>query len=226
MSPRRPPEPPTVVLYVRHGLTPTTGREMPAPGPGPELSPVGRQQAEEAGRLIADWAPGLPPLAALYTSPLARTAETAAIVGRAVALTPEPRPGLVDCDAGDWAGTPLKDLSKKSEWPTVQRYPSGFRFPGGEALADMRERAMAEVRAAISAHRGQTVIMVSHADPIKAVMADALGLHLDLFQRVLVSPASVNAVSYGPLGPTVMLVNWTGPASRLPPEATGGKKGR
>lgn len=205
------------MLFVRHGLTPTTGKEMPAAGRGPELSEVGRQQAKEAGELIAEWAPALAPLAALYTSPLARTRETAEIVGQAVGLEPQERETLADCDAGDWAGLPLKDLNRKPEWPTVVRYPSGFTFPGGESLAGMQSRAVGEVKRLVAGHRARTVIVVSHADPIKGVLADALGLHLDLFQRISVSPASVSAVSYGALGPAVLLVNWTGPTSHRPP---------
>jgi len=190
---------------------------MPAGGSGPELSEMGQAQANEAGALIAEWVPALPALGGLYTSPLARTKQTAAIVGEAVGLEPQVRPALADCDAGEWAGVPFKDLNKKPEWPTVIHYPSGFRFPGGESLAGMSARAVSEVKDLVAAHPGQTVIAVSHADPIKAVMAEAMGLHLDLFQRILVAPASVSAVSYGPLGPRVLLVNWTGPSSRRPP---------
>jgi probable phosphomutase (TIGR03848 family) len=217
MSPRKRPGPPTTVLFVRHGLTPTTGREMPSAPPGPELTEVGRQQAKEAGALIAEWAPTLPPLAALYTSPLARTAETAAIVGQAVGLEAVERTALADCDAGDWAGAPLKDLNKQPEWPTVVQYPSAFTFPGGEALSGMQARVVGEVRQLVAAHPGHTVVVVSHADPIKALLADALGMHLDLFQRISVSPASVSAVNYGPTGPVALLVNWTGTTSHRPP---------
>lgn len=220
MPGRRPPPQPTTVLFVRHGLTPTTGREMPAGGSGPELSEVGQGQAKEAGALIAEWVPALPPLGGLYTSPLARTRQTAAIVGEAVGLELQVRPALADCDAGEWAGVALKELNKRPEWPTVVHYPSGFRFPGGESLAEMSARTVSEVKDLVATHPGQTVIAVSHADPIKAVLAEAMGLHLDLFQRVVVSPASVSAVSYGHLGPSVLLVNWTGPSSRRPPAPT------
>jgi probable phosphoglycerate mutase len=124
----------------------------------------------------------------------------------------------MDCDAGDWAGAPLADLAKKPEWATVIHNPSGFRFPGGESIPEMYARVVGTVRAVAARHPGQTVIVVSHADPIKAVLADAMGVHLDLFQRVDVSPASVSAVSYGEPFPTVMLVNRTVPHG---PPATG-----
>lgn len=224
MSPRRPAPGPTTVLFVRHGLTPTTGKEMPPQGSGPELSEQGRQQAKEAGALIAEWRSALSPIDAVYTSPLARTRQTAEIVGATLGLEPQPRPALADCDAGDWSGVALKDLNKKPEWPTVVHYPSAFRFPGGESLSGMQARAIGEVRNIIAAHPGRSVVVVSHADPIKSIVADAMGLHLDLFQRIAISPASVSAVSYGPLGPSVLMVNWTGPASRQP-LASGKQKG-
>jgi probable phosphomutase (TIGR03848 family) len=197
------------VVLVRHGLTPTTGKELPEPGPGPSLTEQGRKQAEEAGRYIAEWRGALPPIVALFSSPLVRTVETAGIVGKALDLVPVERRGLVDCDAGEWAGSDLKQLAKKPEWSTVQHYPSGFRFPGGESIAEMQSRVVGAVKELVVAHPGRAVVVVSHADPIKAVLADALGVHLDLFQRIQVAPASVSAVSYSDAGPGVMLTNWT-----------------
>jgi probable phosphomutase (TIGR03848 family) len=225
MSPRPKPPPPTVLLLVRHGLTPTTGRDLPAAGDGPGLSEEGRKQAEEAAQSIAEWRAALPPLKAIYNSPLTRTRETAGILAKALDLTLAERPELVDCNAGEWAGAPLKDLVKKPEWSRVVHYPSGFRFPGGESIRQMHDRIVAGTRELVSMHPGETLLVVSHADPIKAVVAEALGLHLDMFQRILISPASVSAISYSDLSPTVMLVNWTGASSRLPLKAAPGTGG-
>ena len=216
---RRKPPPPTVVLLVRHGSTPSTGKELPEPGAGPSLSDAGRKEAEEAGQLIAAWRATLPPLAALYSSPLSRTRETAGIVGKALNLDVVEERGLVDCDVGEWAGEPLSHLSRKPEWPVVQHYPSGFRFPGGESMAEMSARIVGTVRALAARHPGHAVVVVSHADPIKAVLAEALGVHLDLFQRIVVSPASVSSISYSQAGPAVMLTNWTGPSRHAPSKA-------
>ena len=217
--PRRPKlRPATVVLLVRHGLTPTTGKEMPAPGPGPNLSDQGWAQAGQAADHICAWRATLPELAALYSSPLSRTKETASVISKAVGLPVTEEPGLVDCDTGEWAGLPLNDLAKKPEWATVVNYPSSFRFPGGESISGMYARVVGTVRALAERHPGRAVVVVTHADPIKAVLADAMGVHLDLFQRVDVSPASVSAVSYGEPFPTVMLVNRTVPHG---PPATG-----
>jgi probable phosphomutase (TIGR03848 family) len=215
--PSRPkPPPPTVLLLVRHGLTPTTGRDLPEAGVGPGLTDEGRRQAEEAAQYIYEWRAALPALGAIYSSPLTRARETAAIIGKALDVTPIERADLVDCNAGDWSGAPLKDLVKKPEWSTVVRYPSGFRFPGGESIREMNDRMVRTARELVSLHKGQSLMLVSHSDPIKTIVADALGLHLDLFQRVVIAPASVSAISYDDLAPTVMLVNWTGPSSHAP----------
>jgi probable phosphomutase (TIGR03848 family) len=225
MSPRPKPPPPTVLVLVRHGLTPTTGRDLPAAGDGPGLSEEGRRQAEEAAQCISEWRAAWPPLKAIYNSPLTRTRETAAILAKALDMTPVDRADLVDCNAGEWAGAPLKDLAKKPEWSRVVHYPSGFRFPGGESIRQMHDRIVAGTRELVSMHPGESLVLVSHADPIKAVVAEALGLHLDMFQRILISPASVSAISYSDLSPSVMLVNWTGASGRLPQKgapATGG----
>ena len=118
--------------------------------------------------------------------------------------------GLLECEFGDWTGAKLAELRKKPEWDTIQRHPSGFRFPGGESFAEMQTRMTTTLDRLASLHRGETVVAVSHADPIKAAVAHALGTHLDLFQRIVVSPCSVSAilVSAGP--PIVLAVNSTG----------------
>ena len=216
MSPRSKPQPPAVLVLVRHGLTPTTGRDLPAAGDGPGLSDEGRRQAEEAAQCIFEWRAALPPLKTIYNSPLTRTRETASILAKVLDMTPVERLDLVDCNAGEWAGKPLKDLVKKPEWSRVVNYPSGFCFPGGESIRQMHDRMVAATRELVSMHPSETVVVVSHADPIKAVVAEALGLHLDMFQRILISPASVSAISYSDLSPTVMLVNWTGASGRIP----------
>jgi len=221
---RKKPHPTTVVLLVRHGLTPTTGKEIPAPAPGPALSEAGKAQAEEAAQMIARRRAGLPAMARIYSSPLVRTRETAGALAKALDLEVVEVPGLADCDTGEWAGAALKQLAKKPEWPTVVHYPSGFRFPGGESMAEMQYRAVSTVKGLADAHEGQTVVVVSHADPIKAVLADALGMHFDQFQRIVVAPASVIALSYGEAGPAVMLVNWTGQPGPAPREEATGKE--
>lgn len=181
----------TLVLLVRHGLTPTTGQVLPGRAPGLHLSDAGVRQAETlAGRL------GELPLAALYASPLERTRETAAPTASALGMQPTLDEGLIECDFGDWTGRRLDELAKLPEWDAVQRAPSTFTFPGGEGFAAMQRRIVGALDAIRAAHAGQVVACFSHADPIKVALAHALGTPLDAFQRLWVNPASVSAVRY------------------------------
>ncbi len=220
--------PTTLVLLVRHGTTPTTGQVLPGRAPGLHLADAGREQAASLGSRLAAWvspAAGSPdgagPLPrrrrpprrsvdAVYASPLERARETAAPIAASLGLRARVVRDLTECDFGEWTGAELKKLARLPEWAAVQRYPSGFRFPGGESLAGMQARMLAAVSALSDRHRGGTIVVVSHADPIKAVVADALGAHLDLFQRIVISPCSLSAVAYGPSGPRVLTVNATG----------------
>ncbi len=206
MARRTPPDPPTLVLFVRHGQTPTTGKVLPGRAPGLHLADEGKAQAEAVALRIAE----LKRVDAVYASPLERARETAAPIARARGLKVTAERGLLECDFGEWTGGELKALGKLAEWQTVQRYPSGFRFPGGESFTDMQTRMVDAVDRLRTRHRGGVVVAVSHADPIKAAIAHAMGTHLDLFQRIVVSTCSVTAIAYGPTGPTVLTVNSTG----------------
>ena len=196
---------PTVVLLVRHGQTPTTGKLLPGRAAGLHLSEVGQAQAEAVGRRLAA-APKLT-VDAVYASPLERTRETAATIAQALGLKVKLDKGLLEADIGDWTGQELKTVRKAPEWKTVHSYPSGFRFPGGESFVEMQTRIVSALERLRAAHRGRTIVAVSHADTIKAAVAHALGTHLDLFQRIVISPCSVTAISYGDAGPTVLSVN-------------------
>ena len=197
---------PTLVLLVRHGQTPTTGSSLPGRAPGLHLADTGRAQAEAAATRIAS----LKSVAAIYASPLERTRETAAPIANARGLNVQATRGLLECDFGDWTGSLLKDLFKLPEWATVQRYPSGFRFPNGESFTEMQQRITGTIATLVAKHPGETIVAVSHADPIKAAIAHAMGTHLDLFQRIVVSPCSVTAIAYGTSGPVVLTVNSLG----------------
>lgn len=236
---------PTVVLLVRHGATTTTGRELPGRAPGLHLSDEGREQAERVAARIARTA-GLDPdgaadraaagdgadsesggrrgkgasapkIAAVYASPLERTRETAAPIAHLLGQEVLVDAGLVELDVGDWTGLELKAARKRKEWTTIQRYPSGFTFPGGESFVAMQARITGTIDRLRAAHPGQTIVAVSHADPIRAAVAHAMGTHLDLFQRVVVSPCSLSAIAYGDDGPAVLTVNDTGTSVPLVP---------
>ncbi len=197
---------PTLVLLVRHGQTPTTGSSLPGRAPGLHLADTGRAQAEAAATRIA----ALKSVAAIYASPLERTRETAAPIAKARGLKVQVARGLLECDFGDWTGSLLKDLFKLPEWSSVQRYPSGFRFPNGESFTEMQQRITGTIADLVAKHPGETIVAVSHADPIKAAIAHAMGTHLDLFQRIVVSPCSVTAIAYSSGGPVVLTVNSLG----------------
>ena len=205
------------MLLVRHGQTPTTGKVLPGRAAGLELSEKGTEQAAAVAARIAALQDGQRKIAAVYASPLERTRQTAAPIAKALGLRVRPTKGLLECDFGDWTGAQLKSLYKKPEWRTVQRNPSGFRFPGGESFTEMQTRMTGAIDALRKDHPGQTVVAVSHADPIKAAVAHALGTHLDLFQRIVVSPCSVSAILYGADGPVVLAVNSTGDLTALAP---------
>ena len=201
---------PTVVLLVRHGTTPTTGKVLPGRAPGLHLSDQGLAQAEAVAERIGVLTAkehGAP--VAVYASPLERTSETARPIARALGLRVRSDRGLLECDFGDWTGKKLADLAKKPEWSTVQRNPSGFRFPGGESFLEMQARMASALSRLVALHPGRTVVAVSHADPIKAVVAQAAGTPLDLFQRLTVAPCSVSAIAYTGGGPVVLTVNST-----------------
>ncbi len=197
---------PTVVLLVRHGQTPTTGKLLPGRAAGLHLADTGIEQAQRAAERIA----ALTKVDAIYASPLERARETAAPIAAARGLKVRIDKGLLECDFGDWTGAELKNLMKLPEWNTVQRAPSTFTFPGGESFTAMQNRIVGAIDRLRAAHPGGTIVCVSHADPIKAAVAHAMGTHIDLFQRIVIGTCSVSAIAYGMGAPVVLTVNSTG----------------
>lgn len=199
-----------LAILVRHGRTAANSDGVLAGRtPGIHLDETGKAQAAEVGRRLA----GLP-LAQVVSSPLERTVETAQEIARA--HTPRPRvrrdKGLIECGYGEWTGQRLKDLAKQKLWRAVQNHPSAVVFPGGESMVQMQTRAIATVRRRDTevqqeAGPGGLWVAVSHGDVIKAVVADALGLHLDQFQRIVIGPGSVTVVEYTEQRPFVLHLN-------------------
>ena len=197
------PTPSTVVLLVRHGLTPTTGVKLPGRARGLHLSDEGRRQAECAAARIAKIAK----VVAIYSSPLERARETAQVIAKARNMAVRIERGLLELDIGKWTGMALKDAGSKPEWKAVQQHPSGFRFPDGESFTEMQTRITSAIDRIVARHAGHIVVAVSHADPIKAAVAHALGTPLDLFQRIMIGTASISAIAYRPSGVAVLTVN-------------------
>ena len=197
---------PVTVLLVRHGATATTGTVLPGRAPGLHLTETGRAGAEAAAARIG----ALDDVRAVYASPMERAQETAAPIARATGRRVRTVEGLNECDFGAWTGRKLADLRRLAAWRQVQNLPSGFRFPGGESFAEMQTRICGTLGDLANRHRGGAIVAVSHADPIKAAVAQAVGTPLDLFQRIVVSPCSVTVIAYGDHGPVVLTVNSTG----------------
>ncbi len=191
---------------VRHGKTPSTGKLLPGRAKGLHLSDTGKQEA----LVVAERLSKIKKVAAIYASPLERARETAAPIAKALKQKVIINKGLLECDFGDWTGEELAKLMKLPEWSNVQRAPSTFRFPKGESFTEMQTRMVSTLDDLRKKHSGGVVICVSHADPIKAAVAHAMGTHIDLFQRIVISTCSVTAVSYSSYGPVVLTVNSTG----------------
>ena len=210
MSPSRP----TTVLLVRHGATATTGTVLPGRAPGLHLSERGVTQAQRVAERLSEL-PRRP--SALYASPLERTRETASPIARALKLRTTIDKGLLECDFGQWTGRRLSALSRRSDWRQVQNSPSTFRFPDGESFVEMQLRMWSTIERLGARHRGRTIVVVSHADPIKAVVTYAQGVPLDLFQRTVISPCSVSAIVLTGSSPVVLCVNSTASLGELAP---------
>jgi probable phosphoglycerate mutase len=204
----------TTILFVRHGTTATTGSVLPGRAPGLHLSDRGIEQATALAERLKEL--GRKPTA-LYVSPLERARETAAPIAKALRLRPVVDKGLLECDFGLWTGKRLATLARRAEWRAVQHAPSTFRFPDGESFSEMQLRMWEAVTKIVKRHRNRTVIVVSHADPIKAVVTYAQGVPLDLFQRTVISPCSLSAVAFTGGTPVVLCVNNTGSLKELGP---------
>ena len=198
------------VLLVRHGRsTANVAGILSGRASGVDLDAVGRDQAKRTAERLA-----VVPLVAVVSSPLARCRQTARVIAEHQGDAPPTQlePGIVECDYGQWQGRPLKELAQEPLWSVVQNQPSVAVFPGGESLVAMQERSVAAIRrrdAALEAAHGAGAVWVAvtHGDIIKSVLADALGMGLDLFQRLTVNPGSVSIIRYGTTRPEVVATN-------------------
>ncbi len=192
----------TTFFFVRHGVTSHTGHRLSGRMPNVHLTDEGRSQAdavaEQLSRLKLD---------AVYASPIDRTMETARPIAERQGLKVQARRGLIELEFGRWSDKTFKTLRRTKLWPVIQQWPSGARFPEGESMTEVQQRGVREVEALRTKHPKGRVCCVSHADVIKLIVAHYLGVHIDLFQRIEISPASVTVVSVGPPWPRVLTVN-------------------
>lgn len=214
-------EKPTTVLLIRHGENDwTETNKLAGRTPGVHLNEYGRQQAAALGQRLAKVA-----LQALYTSPLERTVETAQEIAKHHDLEINLHPGIIEVDYGEWRGEEIKALTKLDAWPVIQYYPSGADFPGGETMYHMQTRFVQEINSLVDRHPEQTIAVVSHADLIKAGVAHYLGVHLDLFQRIVISTASITTIGFYRMGPRIVAVNDTNHNPPRPPKQKEESKG-
>jgi probable phosphomutase (TIGR03848 family) len=183
-------------------VTADTGRRLTGWAPGVHLTDEGKAQAAAAAERLASL-----PLKAVYSSPIERTIETARPIAARHKLDVRTRRDLGEVRYGKWTNRPMKALARTKLWTTVQRWPSGARFPDGESLPEVQARAVAEIERLRADHPNQSVCCVSHADVIKLITAHYLGMHIDLYQRLVIGPGSISIIHLSSIGPLVVGVN-------------------
>ena len=192
----------TTFFLVRHAITEHTGKRLSGWMEGISLNKEGLEQAERVADGLSDTA-----FDAIYSSPIARTLETATAIAQRHEVSVQTRRGLGEVEYGGWTNRPLRALMRTKLWSTVQRWPSAARFPEGESLREVQVRALAEVEKIAEKHPNGKVCCVSHGDVIKLVLAHYMGVHIDLFQRIVVAPASVSVLSLTERGPLILSLN-------------------
>lgn len=213
----------TLLLLIRHGHTPTAGKILTGWERGVHLTEGGVEQA----KALTVRLDGVP-LAAIYSSPLERCRETAAPLAAARGLAVRVRRDLIETGYGEWTGRSIRQLTKTKLWRTLQRSPSAIRFPGGESLRDVQTRAVDAALAIAEEHPNGTVAVMTHADPVRLILAHFAGMHLDQFERLAVEPCSISVVAVQDGHARILKVNDTGDLSSLapPPPATRRRTGK
>jgi probable phosphomutase (TIGR03848 family) len=196
----------TLLYLVRHGVTDHTGHRLSGWMEDVHLSEKGREQADAVAVMLA----GIR-FKAVYSSPIDRTVETARPIAARHDLGVRVRRNLGEVDYGTWTNRSFRSLARTKLWTTVQRYPSGARFPHGETLREVQTRAVTEVEKLVAQHPKQAICCVSHADVIRLALAHFMGIHIDLFQRIVIGPASVSVVGLDEDGPRILSLNTSAP---------------
>jgi probable phosphoglycerate mutase len=213
------PDAMTTLFLIRHGLTAVTGSRLYGRTEGIHLDERGRRQAAALVERFAGVR-----LSAIYSSPLERCVETVEPLATALRLEIRTSDALIEMDAGDWTGRTLPSLRRNKLWDTVQRSPSRFHFPAGESFVDAEARILDQIERIVTRHPRGRVVIGTHGDLVRMLVSHYTGAHLDLFQRVLVDPASVSVVHLGDGVPRILLVNDTGSLRRFAPGPRDGGK--
>lgn len=192
----------TTFALIRHASHALLGHSIVGRLPGVQLSAHGLREAEALAGRLEGW-----PIQALYSSPLERARATAAAIADRLRLEVQVADELIEIDYGAWTNRTLADLREMPEWRRFHLFRSGSRVPGGESILEVQERVLRLIERLCGAHPEQTVTLVSHGDVIKATLAYYLGVPLDLFGRIELSPASLSVIRVEPHGPQVLLIN-------------------
>jgi probable phosphomutase (TIGR03848 family) len=192
----------TIFYLVRHGVTSHTGHRLSGRLPDIHLSDAGRSEAEVAASSLAKVR-----LKSIYSSPMDRCIETARIIADKHGLPARTRRDLAEVEYGTWTNRSLKAVARTKLWSSVQKWPSGTRFPEGESFVEIQSRGVAVLEDLRIRHPKDRICVVSHGDVIRLVMAHYMGIHLDLFQRILVTPSSISVLSVTDSGPLVLTLN-------------------
>jgi|YNPBryantNP2012_1023418.scaffolds.fasta_scaffold01745_7 probable phosphomutase (TIGR03848 family) len=195
----------TRLLLIRHAHNDyLDSRRLAGRTPGVHLNDKGRGQAQALADRLKSW-----PITAIYSSPLERARETAAPLAEARGLPIQVLDDLNETDCGEWTGQAIDELIKTELWLKMQSCPSAAAHPGGEGIVAVQARMVRALDALCAAHRGGLIAVFSHADPIKAALAHYTGLHIDLFQRLVVDPAAISELAFFPQGPRLIRCNDT-----------------
>ena len=208
----------TTLVLVRHAHTDAAGKRLTGQAPGVHLNERGRTQAARLAERLDEL-----PIRAIYSSPLERSRETAAPLARARGIPVRVRRGLTEVGYGDWSGRSISSLRRTRLWRQVMAAPSTVRFPAGESLLEVQERAVSEVQAIATAHRRDVIVAISHADVIRLLVAHLTGMHADHLHRLVIDPASVTVLALGDGVPRLLRINDTG---ELPGRRTRGAEVR
>lgn len=192
----------TTVYLVRHGTTAHTSTRLVGRTPGVGLDDDGRAQAAAVAERLKTTR-----IAAIYSSPLERTMETAHAIAQSTNCDVEAVSDLIEVDYGSWTNRPYKSLMRTKLWTKVQQWPSAVRFPGGETIAEVQARSVRGLDEICARHPKGSVCCVTHAEVIRLLAAHYLGVHIDHFQRIVIAPASLSVLSISPSGPRVLALN-------------------
>jgi probable phosphomutase (TIGR03848 family) len=192
----------TTFLLIRHGDNDAIGRTMAGWTPGWHLNARGKQQAERLAQRLAGR-----PIRAIYTSPLERTVETAEAIARLHGLKPQHVDALGEIRLGEWEGRPIAELDRREDWRKFNTFRSGTRAPGGELMIETQTRMVQQIAWLCERHPDDTIAVVSHADPLRALIAYFLGMPLDLVVRLEIGPASLSVLQVHGWGARVLSLN-------------------